>query len=609
MVTFRFDVFDGVTNPVKGMMAAFRSANQPLAGFRSGLASLVPVMNRVQGESRETSMGVSGMGNMFAGLRGMLGTAVLVDGIRRVGTAVWDVTGKASDLSESVNKAQIVFGQQFSGIKKFAEGAADSIGLSEGQALAAAGTFGSMFKGLGIQGPIVQSMSKQVLQLGADLASFNNLDVNESLDALLSGLKGESEPLMRQFGIVLDEATLKQKAMDMGLVSSTKGTLPAAIRTQAIYAAILERTKDAQGDFARTSDGLANSTRILKAGWQDITTTLGNFFVPIASEAVGWLRGLVSWAKQSGGGFSDWFEGLRAHAAEMRPYLMGFFGAFKELAMALWPVFQKVGQVLGTILVPIIKGAWELVTKLFHGIADWVGKNEGAIMSAIDGIGNFVRVTIGAAVGMFEFYGNIIGKVWSDAQAFVGWFRENNPLAVLGRLFPNVSRGFTLLKDQIKQDFSDVFNWVWETFFKPVSKAFEMLFGAFGKKFDMIGAQTGAQMPIPDYSGYLNVGVGKKTDGDANGGTAGLLGNLNSQFGAPTGGSDGGSKKKGKSHISEGLSSVQGGGGNVKHITINIGKQVEKLEFHTTNLGVGMNQIKSNLERLLLDVVNDVSYQ
>lgn len=600
MTSFQFNVIDHVTGPVRGMMATFRAAGSPLAGFRTGLASLVPVMDRVQGEARETSQGVGGMGNMFAGLKGMLGAAVLVDGIRRVGTAVWDVTGKASDLSESVNKAQIVFGQQFSGIKKFAEGAADSIGLSEGQALAAAGTFGSMFKGLGIQGPIVESMSKQVLKLGADLASFNNLDVNESLDALLSGLKGESEPLMRQFGIVLDEATLKQKALDMGLVSSTKGTLPAAIRTQAIYAAILERTKDAQGDFARTSDGLANSTRILKAGWQDITTTLGNFFVPIASEAVGWLRGLVGWAKQGGGAFGEWFEGLKLHAAEMRPYVLGLFGSIKELAAAAWPVVSKIGQVVGSILVPIIKGAFVFVSQLFTGIADWMTANEASILAWVDGIGTAFKVIVGFAVWVQQNTWAVFSWLGDKMMAFFEWFKENNFLSYFIRLFPEAWSA-------IKSFFTGIWEWLVSNIFQPIVDFFVGVFDAMGKdlaiKSPVMIADQGS-----DAEGTYRSGEYRESPNDGKGSTAGFLDKFNSQFGAPKGGA-GGDGKRGGSHIGNGLSSVQGGGGNVKHITINIGKQVEKLEFHTTNLGVGMNQIKSYLERMLLDVVNDVSYQ
>ena len=76
-------------------------------------------------------------------------------------------------------------------------------------------------------------------------------------------MRGESEPI-RQFGVLLDDATLKQRAMTMGLYDG-KGALDQHARVLAAQAEILAQTSDAQGDFARTADGLANSQRIAAA--------------------------------------------------------------------------------------------------------------------------------------------------------------------------------------------------------------------------------------------------------------------------------------------------------------------------------------------------------
>jgi hypothetical protein len=106
-------------------------------------------------------------------------------------------------------------------------------------------------------------MSKTLVQLAADLASFNNTSVDDALVALRSGLSGEAEPLKR-YGIALSDARMRQELMAQG-VKDLGATLTPLQKTQAAYTLILKDSKLAQGDFARTSTGLANEQRIAAA--------------------------------------------------------------------------------------------------------------------------------------------------------------------------------------------------------------------------------------------------------------------------------------------------------------------------------------------------------
>lgn len=195
-----------------------------------------------------------------------------------------DAIGAASDLNETMSKSSVVFGKNADAIANWSNSSAESLGMSKQQAVEAAASFGNLFVALKLgQGPAA-NMSQNLVQLAADLASFNNVDPAEALDALRSGLVGETEPL-RRFGVNLNEATISQKALEMGLVSTTKGTLPPAIKAQAAYALILDQTKTAQGDYARTSDGLANSQRTLTAEIENAKAGLGEALLP-AMQAV-----------------------------------------------------------------------------------------------------------------------------------------------------------------------------------------------------------------------------------------------------------------------------------------------------------------------------------
>ena len=197
--------------------------------------------------------------------------------------ALKQVIGAASSLEESVSKSNVVFGSSAAGIQTWAEGAAENMGMAEQVALEAAGTFGNLFTSMKIGQKPAADMSTTIVQLAADLASFNNVTPEDALLALRAGLVGEVEPL-RKFGINLNDVELRQKALAMRLTNTTKEVLPPAIKAQAAYALIMEQSKNAQGDFARTADGVANSQRILTAQITDAKAKIGAQLLPAYKE-------------------------------------------------------------------------------------------------------------------------------------------------------------------------------------------------------------------------------------------------------------------------------------------------------------------------------------
>jgi phage-related protein len=206
-----------------------------------------------------------------------------------VGKFFVDAIGAASDLSESTSKVGVVFGQSSQKVLDFAANASTAFGQSRGQALEAAGTFGNLLRSIGLTEDASADMSTKMVGLASDLASFNNTDPAEALDALRSGLTGETEPLKR-YGINLNDATLKQEAMRLGL-DATGPTLSANTKAQAAYSLIMQQSSLAQGDFARTAGGLANQQRIMASQWVDLSANIGGLFVPVLGNASGLLTG------------------------------------------------------------------------------------------------------------------------------------------------------------------------------------------------------------------------------------------------------------------------------------------------------------------------------
>lgn len=200
-----------------------------------------------------------------------------------IGIGVAGVVGKklvdaGSDLAESQSKVQVVFGKSSKVVEDFAKNAADSMGMSRQKALEATGTYGNLFQAFGVGQTQAASMSTSLVQLAGDLASFNNASPEDVLLALRSGLSGEAEPLKR-FGIAINDARLKQEALNMGLYNG-KGILSVNAKTQAAYALIMKDSTLAQGDYARTADGVANTMRSLQANFADVSAELGQILIP-----------------------------------------------------------------------------------------------------------------------------------------------------------------------------------------------------------------------------------------------------------------------------------------------------------------------------------------
>jgi len=189
----------------------------------------------------------------------------------------------ASDFQEATSKVNVVFGRASKSVKDFADGAARNLGQSKQAVLDAAGTFGTFGKAAGLAGEDLATFTTDFVTLSTDLASFNNTSPEEAVQAIGAALRGESEPL-RRYGVLLNDAVLKQEAMTLGIYDG-KGALTAQQKVLAAQAAIYKQTNDAQGDFMRTSDGLANSQRTLKAIFDDVKVSIGQAFLKQAETA------------------------------------------------------------------------------------------------------------------------------------------------------------------------------------------------------------------------------------------------------------------------------------------------------------------------------------
>ena len=237
---------------VQGALKGIKRVGDDLGGMGSRLTSILPSFK---------TMAVAGTAAFGA-----------------VAASSFKLVSMASNLEESQSKVNVVFGASAKVVNDFAETSARSFGITKQAALEATGTFGNLLQAFGTGKGQAAEMSTTLIGLAADLASFNNTGIEDAIQALRSGLSGETEPLKR-FGVAINDVRLKEEARTLGLYDG-KGALDINAKTQAAYALILKDTSLAQGDFERTSGGFANQMRILKASLSDAATELGTVLLP-----------------------------------------------------------------------------------------------------------------------------------------------------------------------------------------------------------------------------------------------------------------------------------------------------------------------------------------
>lgn len=248
-------------------------------GFRAAVESQVNPDMGAAGATAGKQFG-SSMGSQF---KAMLGPLAATFGAMAAGNFIKGSISAASDLNETITKTEQIFGSTSGAILEWSKNSATALGQSRTQALDAASTFAIFGKGAGLAGSDLVGFSTKLSSLSADFSSFYNSSPEEAITAIGAALRGESEPI-RRFGVLLNDQVLKQEAMKLGIIKTTSEALNPQARALAAYQVIMNQSKDAQGDFARTADGVANSSRTVSARFADLKVLIGNALLPVVKQ-------------------------------------------------------------------------------------------------------------------------------------------------------------------------------------------------------------------------------------------------------------------------------------------------------------------------------------
>lgn len=224
-------------------------------------------------------------------LSGLLskGAEALISGLT---SAVGESIDLASDLVEVQNVVDVTFADSADTINEWAQSASSAYGLTETKAKQYSSTLGAMLKSMGIADSQVTQMSMDMAGLAADMASFYNLDHDTAFEKIKSGISGETEPL-KALGINMSVANMNAYALSQGM-DKTYDKMTQAEQATLRYQYLLEATKDAQGDFARTGDSYSNELRKLESNLDRIKTTFGKGLIQVITPALSMLNSVLS---------------------------------------------------------------------------------------------------------------------------------------------------------------------------------------------------------------------------------------------------------------------------------------------------------------------------
>ena len=237
----------------------------------SAIDRVVAKLNSASGKLQKIGGGISSFGTkMSIGI-----TLPIVAAGKGMVTA-------ASDFDENLNKVDVAFGNSADKVTEWAETATKQFGLSKNQALEATSLFGDMATSMGLTQPAAADMSTSLAGLAGDLASFKNIDIDQAMTALSGVFTGETESL-KQLGIVMTETNLEEFAAQTGQVYSQ---MSQAEKVQLRYNYVMAMSANAQGDYARTSDGTANSIRTFQGAVDNLQIALGQHLLPILTPII-----------------------------------------------------------------------------------------------------------------------------------------------------------------------------------------------------------------------------------------------------------------------------------------------------------------------------------
>jgi hypothetical protein len=325
--------------------------------------------------------------------------------------AIAKMTDSASNLAEEISKSNVIWGEQAAEIESFADRAATALGLSKQSALEATSTFSVYADQMGLSGTEAAGFSTQMAALAADMASFSNTSPEEAIQALGSAFRGESDPIER-YGVQL-----------VGVTNGLEGSAKA----MAIYQSILAQTGNAQGDFERTSGGLAAQQKILSAEFANVQTEIGTIFLPIALELTRVLRDVVEVIRDAVARFNELSPPIKTAILAVG----GIVLAIGPALVAMTGIVSAVGMVTAALASPLIVPIGAAIAAVTALAAAFIFFGDDIVAVANSVLSYGVGIAQQLASGIMAGVSYVVDALSYIGDVITSWLIPNSPPKLL----------------------------------------------------------------------------------------------------------------------------------------------------------------------------------
>ena len=258
---------------VASAVSALQSLRASVAGVGGSLsASTTGRMAALGVASAKSSKGVG----LLSGSLGKLLKFAFV--FRIVSNAISGAITESNKYVENLNLFTVAMGEYADSALAYANTVQEALGINAGDWIRYQGVFNLLFTGFGTTTEMAAQMSQQLTQLGYDISSLYNVEVDIAMKKLQSAITGQTKSV-REYGYDVSNVTIQEIAQARGIdekVASMTMAEKAALR----YIALMEQNSATQGDLSRTISSSANQLRILKAQLELAARAIGNIFVP-----------------------------------------------------------------------------------------------------------------------------------------------------------------------------------------------------------------------------------------------------------------------------------------------------------------------------------------
>jgi len=362
-----------------------------------------------------------------------------------------------SDFIESTNKVEVAFKDSAQGVEDWSKTTLDNFGIASGSALDMSALFGDMGTAMGLSTGEAANMSTSLVGLAGDLSSFKNIGIDQAQDALKGIFTGEGESL-KSLGVIMQDSTLKEFALKEGITKKYE-EMTQAEKVQLRYNYVMEMTKNAQGDFANTSDGAANSMRVASESAKEAATSIGVMLAPIVASIAQYVSNLT---KE--------FTGLSDGTKKTILIILALVAAVAPIAGLIGGISTIIGAVTGIMGLFTVATVAETAATEGAAVAQ-TGLNLAflacpltwivlAIMAAVAAFIYFWNTSEGFRnfwIGLWETIKTIAGVV---IDALVNFFTVTIPNAwnSLVAFFQGIPQWFSNLFNSVKTNIQNILN-------------------------------------------------------------------------------------------------------------------------------------------------------